>query len=267
MGFLALAGITIPGAAYSWTAVVVLPLNSATNPVIYTLLAFIPNMLDARKNNEQNLAKSGHSLRTRPTGSSSKARLNESRYSAASQRQLVDYRPASLLLRPPPGYQTLTEFIRMKDPLTTRDLLEICHSLSENICEFHQVGYALGTMNFDNIFVTCSAIPINGNQNRGDSTAESSSPNRNRLDSTMETIPSDSQAVDSQSGDSGTQSPERISYQLQTYIPGFSAYRVNESRDADDYAVDMKEFGLVVKRMLQLYHARLMKTSNYSVNR
>ncbi|GIY02231.1 g-protein coupled receptor GRL101 [Caerostris extrusa] len=37
MGLLAMSGINIPGEAYAWTAIFVLPLNSATNPLIYTI--------------------------------------------------------------------------------------------------------------------------------------------------------------------------------------------------------------------------------------
>ncbi|XP_045167750.2 G-protein coupled receptor GRL101-like [Mercenaria mercenaria] len=39
MGILALSGHTIPGEVYAWTAVFVLPINSALNPFMYTLTA------------------------------------------------------------------------------------------------------------------------------------------------------------------------------------------------------------------------------------
>ncbi|XP_053375484.1 G-protein coupled receptor GRL101-like [Mercenaria mercenaria] len=39
MGVLALAGHTIPGEVYAWTAVIILPINSALNPFMYTLTA------------------------------------------------------------------------------------------------------------------------------------------------------------------------------------------------------------------------------------
>ena len=39
IGILALSGYAIEGAAFSLIAVVVLPINAAGNPVIYTLLA------------------------------------------------------------------------------------------------------------------------------------------------------------------------------------------------------------------------------------
>lgn len=37
MGLMAMSGVRVPGHAYAWTAVFVLPLNSATNPLVYTI--------------------------------------------------------------------------------------------------------------------------------------------------------------------------------------------------------------------------------------
>ena len=36
-GFLALAGVDIPGEVYSWAIVFILPINSAINPILYTI--------------------------------------------------------------------------------------------------------------------------------------------------------------------------------------------------------------------------------------
>ncbi|XP_053373490.1 uncharacterized protein LOC123531432 isoform X2 [Mercenaria mercenaria] len=41
MGLMALGGHPIPGDVYAWTAIFILPLNSALNPVLYTLTAII----------------------------------------------------------------------------------------------------------------------------------------------------------------------------------------------------------------------------------
>ena len=38
---LAITGVAIPGDVYAWTAVFILPLNSALNPFLYTLSAII----------------------------------------------------------------------------------------------------------------------------------------------------------------------------------------------------------------------------------
>ena len=40
VGMLALTDHVIPGDVYAWTAVIVLPVNSAVNPFLYTLAAF-----------------------------------------------------------------------------------------------------------------------------------------------------------------------------------------------------------------------------------
>ena len=44
-GLFALSGQMIGGTVFAWVAVVVLPVNAATNPVIYTLLAVWQNMV------------------------------------------------------------------------------------------------------------------------------------------------------------------------------------------------------------------------------
>ena len=41
IGMLALSGVTISGDVYSWITVFVLPINSALNPFLYTLLAIM----------------------------------------------------------------------------------------------------------------------------------------------------------------------------------------------------------------------------------
>jgi len=40
-GILAMEGYEIPGEVYAWTAVLILPINSALNPFLYTLSAII----------------------------------------------------------------------------------------------------------------------------------------------------------------------------------------------------------------------------------
>lgn len=41
IGIMALNGHVIPGNVYAWTAVLILPINSALNPFLYTLSAII----------------------------------------------------------------------------------------------------------------------------------------------------------------------------------------------------------------------------------
>ena len=40
-GILAMGGHEIPGEVYAWTAVLILPINSALNPFLYTLSAVL----------------------------------------------------------------------------------------------------------------------------------------------------------------------------------------------------------------------------------
>ena len=50
-GILAITGTAIPGDVYAWTAVFILPLNSALNPFLYTLSAILGKKVSiVRKN-------------------------------------------------------------------------------------------------------------------------------------------------------------------------------------------------------------------------
>ncbi|XP_053379173.1 G-protein coupled receptor GRL101-like [Mercenaria mercenaria] len=53
MGMLSLNGHTIPGEVYAWTAVLVLPINSAINPFLYTIMAIISSKKFSPSINEQ----------------------------------------------------------------------------------------------------------------------------------------------------------------------------------------------------------------------
>ncbi|XP_053380266.1 G-protein coupled receptor GRL101-like [Mercenaria mercenaria] len=47
MGLLSVNGYTIPGEVYAWTAVLILPINSAINPFLYTVTAIINNKVNS----------------------------------------------------------------------------------------------------------------------------------------------------------------------------------------------------------------------------
>lgn len=229
MGFMAIAGVNISGSAYSWIAVVVLPLNSATDPLMYTLLQFIPDLIANRQQERQQKAIGNRlhhvdsRLRMAPGGSISQLQQNVSRF-----RQ--DDMNASVLLSPPTGYESLSQFLRNHDPLTPPDMLQISYSLSKLIKELHEQNYALGTINMDNVFVSKSF----------------------------------KQTLSENDSDNGLEAIDDGSYELQTYIPAIGfAYKVPISYDEDDtpedFAVNMEEFGNLVKRMLQYYHAKQLK--------
>jgi hypothetical protein len=135
MGFLALFGHPIPASVYSWTAVFILPVNSAVNPIIYTLAHFKPHIF--RRNRRD-------SLIPRPfyplkhTGS----------MQASKTQGLLNRSP-----RPPPGFLSLLEYLRENRELKMSDLLHICYSLSDQIRQVHSSGYALGRITFDTVFI------------------------------------------------------------------------------------------------------------------
>lgn len=181
MGLIALSGFAIPATAYSWTAVFVLPFNSASNPIIYTLAQLRPSLFQAQKRESLTV------LRPMLWPQNSKDTANRT------------IRP----LRSPFGYMSLLEFLRRSEPLTARDLLEVTYSISEQISQIHSSGYALGSIKADNIFIS-----------------------------------------------------ESLDCRIRAYLPDHLAYRVKNSMDSDDYAVDIEDFGLLVKYMLRVYHSK-----------
>ncbi|XP_015784111.1 G-protein coupled receptor GRL101 [Tetranychus urticae] len=181
MGLLAINGYRLPATVYSWTAVFILPLNSATNPLVYTLAYFRPALFGNQRRD---------SLTNRLLTSKNTNSIN--------QQKVI--RP----LKSPYGYMSLTNFLREMNNTEARFLLEISCSLSEQIKEIHEKGYALGGIDLDIIFV--------------------------------------SSTVDSK--------------YLRVYLPEYNAYKVTSTSETDDYALDIEEFGLLVKRMLRIYHFR-----------
>lgn len=250
MGFMALGGIHIPGAAYSWIAVLVLPLNSATNPLIYTLLHFVPNLLYQTQKRTDLISMSNRNMvrNSLRMMSIKQQNLQDNRNLSLVPTSLIQPNrlPMKILMQPPPGYQTLNDFLRNKNTLTPKDLLEICYSLSKTLKDFHQMGYVLGNINIDNIFVTEKPIIV-----------EEQIQNVN--------IELNENFVE--------ENNQKYEYRLRTYVPPFNSYQVpgsgadgnsSVSSEVDDFAVDMEEFGKIVKRMLQIYHSRTLRESQCS---
>jgi len=57
-------------------------------------------------------------------------------------------------IRAPPGYISLIEFLRETKDLKPKHLLEISYSICEHIKDVHEIGYALGGINFESVFVS-----------------------------------------------------------------------------------------------------------------
>ncbi|KAI1285100.1 putative G-protein coupled receptor [Halotydeus destructor] len=194
MGLLSIAGYTLPPSVYSWTAVFILPLNSATNPVIYTLAHYRPSFFQAQKRDSL----SGKLLTP----------LRQNSHSIKSNAS-TQMRP----IRPPPGYVPLHHFLRETNQLTARHLLQIACFLSGQLKDIHAAGYSLGGLSFENVFV---------------------------------------------------HEPQNGEY-LKVYLPDHNAYRVSNSQECDDYAVDIEAYGLLVKRMLRLFHSKLQATNSFDL--
>lgn len=278
---------TISGAAYSWTAVFVLPLNSATNPVIYTLLHFIPNLRNSGSKKEIGLALqlqhraalrgANHKLRT---DISIDANTVSGNSFALLKREKTATR--NLLLGPPPGYVTLKEFINRKQVLTQRDLIAITRSVCKQMYEIHQMGYVLNRLDLDTILVTQDPIlsqypgnynlPHCDNGEESDDESEESNqlseilPNRKRRKSLPRRTLAEN--VEDQDDDDDDNEDEIKSNFLvahrranpvgyQTYVITNDAYPISSnSYDGTGVEEDLNMFGAVVKKLLQTYHIK-----------
>ncbi|XP_023216775.1 uncharacterized protein LOC111619306 isoform X2 [Centruroides sculpturatus] len=191
IGLMAMAGVKVSGEAYSWIAVFILPLNSATNPIIYTIssMKFMSSfcVLPFRSKHGTNYGNKTLSKSLTTNGN----RL----------REPLQGRP----FKPPQGYQSLVQFLRTVKPLKPRMLLKIAASVCNTLRELHADSYALGGLSIDAVFV----------------------------------------------------STQDDSEEIHVYVPDFNAYRICSSPTNDfinDTAMDMEEFGLLLKKMLRIYH-------------
>ncbi|XP_065296530.1 uncharacterized protein [Dermacentor albipictus] len=135
MGLMAMSGVRIPGEAYAWTAVFVLPANSAANPLIYTIASLRFRLFLLRVG----LARKKHSL------SFSKAIAHASNGGAPRRDRGA--------FRPPHGYVPLMQLLRSEPRVTPHQLLQVAVGVSEVLCELHAQNYALGGINVDCVFV------------------------------------------------------------------------------------------------------------------
>ena len=112
-----------------------------TSQIIYTLVHFRPNLF-RRKESLNN--KSFYLLK--PTGSIQASKSSNQATNKAS-------------LKAPPGYLTLSDFLKENRDLKMEDLLKISYLLNEEIRQVHSSGYAIGKINFHTVFVTNQIAP------------------------------------------------------------------------------------------------------------
>ncbi|KAG8197251.1 hypothetical protein JTE90_007503 [Oedothorax gibbosus] len=197
LGLLAMSGVNIAGEAYSWTAILVLPLNSATNPLIYTISSL----------HIQKRLLSRFGLNTKDIRGSYVSKLTSSNPNAdKNKRMMMREQLNSRPFQPPHGYVCLLQYLRTVPGLRPRHLLKIATAICKTLSELHARSYALGGIDVNAVFV--------------------------------------SEYTDG-------------SDDIHVYVPDFNAYKIVSSPISgmpDDTAVDMEEFGLLVKKMLRVYH-------------
>ncbi|KFM82222.1 G-protein coupled receptor GRL101, partial [Stegodyphus mimosarum] len=143
MGLLAMSGIRIPGEAYSWIAIFVLPLNSATNPLIYTISSLhIQQRLLSRFGLTSEDGKGAYD--------SKKASLNP--ISDKTKRVMLRDQLDSRAFKPPHGYISLLQYLRTVPGLRPRHLLKISVSICKMLTELHTNRYALGGIDVNAVF-------------------------------------------------------------------------------------------------------------------
>lgn len=143
-------------------------------------------------------------------------------------------------LKAPPGYLSLNNFLKENRDLKMSDLLSICYLLNEQIKQVHSSGYAIGKINFHTVFVTNKVSSIRSRCRVAELNFTCSHLNLFTQIKTDE---------------------------IQVYLPDFYAFRVPNTPDNDDsFSTDMEEFGILVKKMLQIYHSRLKYSYSFDYN-
>lgn len=148
LGFIALAGIALPAAVYSWIAVLVLPVNSAINPMIYT----IPNIgLYIRTvmfyHRTRRSATTNHVLiqMNQTNNGQAKALLTANN----GERRKLEQRNI------PPGYVPIKDFIYQAENIKTEDLINIALEIAKDIEEKHQCdGKVYVSLSLDSVLVS-----------------------------------------------------------------------------------------------------------------
>ncbi|XP_053408268.1 G-protein coupled receptor GRL101-like [Mercenaria mercenaria] len=135
MGMMALRGHVISGDVYAWSAVFLLPINSALNPVLYTVTAILGRKKFAPSSDEQ--------TRNAVIGELGLHRLNTfkiGRYFHDLQRQSGEFLSISTILD-------------RNIPLTTKSILTICIRLAKCLDDLHNGSMFIGNLNIDKVLV------------------------------------------------------------------------------------------------------------------
>lgn len=181
LGFIALAGIALPAAVYSWIAVLVLPVNSAINPLIYTVPTICrqANMLI-------------NTYRARKSGGRNQAlvNMNSSQLSNGQAKGLLPMLSAHAKRRQdlaqrniPAGYVSLEQFVCKSPQFSDEHLVAVALEIARDIEEKHRAGKVYIKLSTDEVFVSDRIIidGMNNNNNNNSSSSNISSSSNNNI--------------------------------------------------------------------------------------
>ncbi|XP_033746496.1 G-protein coupled receptor GRL101-like [Pecten maximus] len=135
MGLMALSGEMIPASTYAWTAVFILPINSALNPVIYTFTGILKKKKYPGLNFGRSLKKSAYDANTWKV------------WTALSQNQLF------MLGNHPTTYTPLEEVMTRDEP-RVRAMYKVVLELMRGLTLLHGNDMVNGPLTDDTIFLT-----------------------------------------------------------------------------------------------------------------
>ncbi|XP_060558250.1 uncharacterized protein LOC132718555 [Ruditapes philippinarum] len=142
MGIMALNGHEISGDVYAWAAVFILPVNSALNPILYTLSAIVGQKKFNPSTDEQNRTEISEY-----TGTRSLAIFGVSKH--FSNRFL-------------PNYRTLGDLLETNTDLSLMQILQIATRIAEVLDVVHETSLIIGKLDVDTIHVQMQNAKISG---------------------------------------------------------------------------------------------------------
>ncbi|XP_064619008.1 G-protein coupled receptor GRL101-like [Lineus longissimus] len=139
MGFIALAGGNIPGEVYAWTVVLLLPINSAINPILYTI-------------SSMNVKKRRKTLQRARTALVKETTLN----SAAEFNQKLNNVSGVMVECCNSGDQVTLGRLLNSSMLSMRNILHALREVTRTLVKLHEMSLCLGALDMDDVLVRLS---------------------------------------------------------------------------------------------------------------
>ncbi|XP_045160759.2 G-protein coupled receptor GRL101-like [Mercenaria mercenaria] len=139
IGLMALSGHVISGDVYAWAAVFILPVNSALNPVLYTLTAILGKKNFTPRINEQ---------------ANQAVRPDLGKYIIMRRYHVHDSGPEN-------AYKSLGEILH-DTSLPASIILKIAHQLTQTLQVLHKSSLMMGTVNENSLYIKVTENKIKG---------------------------------------------------------------------------------------------------------